>query len=362
MVSLDDTQPRPPVDFVNPAAPPPRSGPGCLVWFMVGLMTLGISGLIIMLSAVAGLSAGQRTAQVNATASQSSVINDQLNRFATDVADNNPFFLQKRIEFFATLGIPGPPGIEQTATALFVNNLPTATPPPTATLEATVQTVVEATLTPLVTVSNGSGFDLAALFQDAQTAAGVADWDRAITTLDAIMGLDPTFRPDEVKALLIDSMSKKALQLFRAGDIGDLAEANRLYDRLVQFGANVDELTFESYIAGLYLDAVNASGINFSVATQRLAEVYRQNPNYRDVRSRLINEYILYGDALLTTQPCQAVGQYQTALTYNPNDAVASGKAAAAQNSCFLAASQTAAPLLGTPPPGGIAPVGATGS
>ena len=361
--SPDDTQPRFPKvtlpdngGFIDPE-PPARSGSGCFVYALVGTVLLGLAVIIVALASFAGWTSGQHIAQTNATATQSAAIQEQLNRIPADVSSGNQVLLNARIQYLATLtpGVPGMTDIVATATAVYLNALPTATPTPGIT--PTVATTVAPTIAvPQATVqAGGLVVDLAALLSDAQTAIAVSDWDAAIESLDIILSADPNFEQATVRQLMSQALTSKALALFRSGDTADLAEANLLTDRARQYG-DVADLEYESYIAAQYLDAINSEGVDYNKAIQVLTNVYNQVPNYRDVRSRLFNQYAAYGDALVAGgQVCLAVVQYQNALNLS-SDAVVSGKMNAAANAC---ANPTPVPLPGTElTPGAIAPVG----
>ncbi len=372
MFSPDDTQPGAPVrlppdqqaDFLDPE--PPQRGPGCLTYGLLGIGILGFALLIIALSGFAGWASGQRIAQFNGAATQSAVINEQLGRMSADVSSGNTVLLQARLNYLLVL-TPGVSGLEtiiQTATALYENNLPTATlmPSPTANIVPT------ATVTPVAALADGTPlFDLPALLQEAQTDMSLLDWPKAISTLDLIMAADSTFEAQQVRALMLQALTEQAQFLFRGSDAANLAEALQLYDRIQSFSdvGDVTQLNFEAYIASLYVDAINAAGIDYNLTIQRLSEIYTQTPNYRDVGRRLIDAYIGYGDAWVAQgQSCAAVPQYQNALNL-VNDVTVSGKLNAAQTTCLQAATLTAiAPPPSTPgtfiAPVGVAPVGAT--
>ncbi len=352
MQNLDDTQPVVPVRAMQ--YDEPRSGgPGCLVIGLVGLVVVGFAGLIIALAGYAGWTSGQRIAQTNATATTNAVISDQLNRIPADINSKNLVLLQARLEYLVTLtpGVPGVAEIVLTATAIAQ---PTATPTPTATAPAAAEITETATPEPLI-VSGSATPDLPALLQQAQTAVSTADWDNAIDMLDAIMGYDPDFQTATLNALMFEALTKKALLLYRGGDTSRIAEANRLTDRASQFGnIETSEVNYESLIASLYLDAVNAIGVDYNLAIRKLTALYSQAPNYRDVFPQLVNQYIGYGDALVAgSQPCSAVAQYQNALNLR-DDVTVIGKRDSAQ----LACTNQAQGLSGTPLPGGIAPIG----
>lgn len=364
MTSPSDTQPRSPFKVppnaapdVDPHEPPSRGRSGCLVYGLIGLMVIGFAGLIVALAGFAGWTSGQRVAQTNATATQNAVIAEQLLRIPTDVQNNNQFLIGKRLEYLLTLtpAVAGVEALVQTATAVYEKNLPTATPLPTSTPPPQA---ASPTAPPLIPAGSATP-DLTALLQQAESASVLADWDTAIDLLDAIMGLDPDFQTAAVRQQMLNALTKKALLLYRSPDASGLAEANQLTDRARQFG-DIGELEFESFVASLYLDAVNATGVDFNRSVRKLTDLYNQVPSYRDVRQRLINEYINYGDTLVASaQPCGAVGQYQNALSVQ-DDVTVIAKRDAAQTACTLQATQTflTTPLPGTIQPVGVAPVG----
>jgi hypothetical protein len=380
MKSSDDTQPRSPFktpphaqpavprqpEFLSPE-PEARSGPGCLLWGLVSLVIGGIALMVIVLSGVAGWTSGQRMAQGNATATQNAAIVEQLNRIPADVASANLPLLHARIVYLATLtpGVPGLADIMQTATALYWTAQPTATPSPSATPTATVPPT--ATLTPAAAVPDAAGgsgprLNLPALLAEAQTAAAARDWRETLALVDVIAAADASFEAATVRRLLENALYELALQLFRFGSVGDLAEAIVLTDRLEQIG-NIRELSYERFIAALYLDALNTIGTNYAAAVRALSTLYNQAPNYRDAAQLLFNEYVKYGDAWAAqSEFCPAVGPYQSALGVIA-DAGVRAKLTNAQTMCAQATPLPAPDV--TPQPGGeqpIAPIGVPGT
>jgi hypothetical protein len=373
--NLDDTQPRSP--FKNPPAvepfrrleseqpftyaeepdapePPPRRGPGCLPMAVIGLIALGFAGMIVLLAGFAGWTTGQRSVQANATATRSAVIAEQVARFPADAASANTFIMERRLAFLATLtpGVPGVAEMASTATAVFLSAQPTATlpatatPPPQATQPAAP---VDSAGTPAPT-----GPDLAGLLAQAQADMSVQNWQTAIETLQLIESTDPAFQRDLVRGQLFTALTARALGLLRSQDVGDMAEGVRLTDLAADYGdISVSEVNYEAYIAGLYLNARSAVGLDFSRAIQSLSVLYSTAPNYRDVAQLLFNQYVGYGDAWVAqAQWCAAVPHYQSALTLF-NDVGVTSKLSAAQTAC-----QAPPPVAPGTPGAGITPVG----
>lgn len=358
MQNFDDTQPIKPV-MIMPDDEPRSGGPGCLLIGLVGIGVIGFAGVIIALAGFAGWTSGQRIAQTNATATTNAVIADQLNRIPADIASKNLVLLNARLQYLVTLtpAVAGVNEIVLTATALAQ---PTATPQPTATQAAVTAAATEsATSIPLV-VDGSATPDLAPLLQQAQSAVSTSDWDTAIDTLDAIMGYDPDFQTSAVNALMFQALTSKALAMYRGGDSSRLAEANQLTDRASLYGnIETSEVNYESLIASLYLDAINAVGIDYNLAIRKLTTLYNQAPTYRDVFQLLVDQYIGYGDTQVAIgQPCSAVAQYQGALSLR-DDITVVGKRDSAQLACT---NQQQGLIGGTldpnATPGGIAPVG----
>lgn len=367
MFSPDDTQPGAPVrlppdqraDFLDPQ--PPAEGPGCLTYGLLGAAILGFALLIIALSGFAGWTSGQRVAQANGTATQSAAINEQLERIPADVNSRNTVLLEARLKYLMALtpGVGGVDTLVQTATALYEQRLPTSTPMPSPTVNAAPTATLAA-----ARADGAPQFDLPALLQQTQNDIALRDWQEAIDTLDLIMAADAAFETRTVRALMLQALTERARLLFVGPDAANLAEALQLYDQIQAFSdvGDVTQLNYEAYIASLYVDAINATGIDYNITIQRLIEIYNQVPNYRDVGRRLVDAYIGSGDAWVAQgQSCAAVPQYQNALNL-VHDATVSGKLNAAQTTCLQAATLTAI----APPPGtviapvGVAPVGAT--
>jgi tetratricopeptide (TPR) repeat protein len=366
MLSPDDTQPIKPVDpayapTINPYDDSHSSGIGCVPALLLSAAMLAFAALIIVLAGFAGWRSGETIAGQNATATQNAVIVDQLNRIPSDISSANTFLLERRLAYLTTLtpAVNGLENIVQTATAVYLTVQPTLTPTPSPTLPPTI-TSTPAPTQDLALITPGaptSAFDLNALLQEAELAVGVGDYTEAIRTFDAIQAIDPNFESARVREALLSALIAEALGLFRGGEVGSLAEAIRLTDRAREIdAARADEqLSYESYIASLYLSAYNAIGIDYNLSTRNLLAVYNAAPNYRDTLTLLINEYVAYGDALLAgAQPCAAVGPYTSALNYSNSGNVV-GKRDAAQNACFLSQTQV---FVGTPGPGTVAPVG----
>lgn len=395
--NLDDTQPNAPVQppqrgqsappqrppnqpppdgtpYLNPpdapyGEPPQSSGPGCFVIGLIGLVAVLISLAVVGLAGTAGWTAGERIADRNATATQSVVIGQQIARIPQDVAEGNTVNLNRRLNYLETVApnLPDVAIIQQTATALYINNLPTATPTPTVTpiptqtplptmtTEATAPPVVEVTEEIVPTVDPALGglaaqFDLNELLQEASGDAALGEYEAAYENLDIIVRIDSNFQRATVRQLMFDVLTRWARDLYTAEST--LAEAIRLTNLAEEFGSLEDNpLSYERFIAELYLGATRAisAGDHLS-AINRLREIIAFQGSYlgQNLNRLLFNEYVNYAQAWEFGQEyCQAVVQYNNALNLFA-DMTVEGRRDTAQQLCAAGLTPT--------PPGGATP------
>ena len=363
---LEDTQPRSPLKDVplkptisvddNLEDAPPSSGCGMYALIVVVLVLFAVA--IVALAGAAGWTSGQREAQVLVSSTRDATIRDQVDRIPGDVASGNTVLLRTRLEWLATAApeYSELPNLVLTGTAVYLNTLPTATStpsptPPEATREAAPNELAIAT-----TEDTDSGFDVAALYEQAQTAMNGSLWGDAVELLDVVVGLDSTFRRDEVRRALNQALQNRALELYNANQP---AAANILVGRAEEYGQIDSSLDYERYAAELYLRARNAIGLGSPVAISTLQELIGLGAGgryYDDAIQLLYNQYVLIGDSYLAqTNYCSAASQYQQAMNIF-SSGTANGKYNNAQNLC-LNAPPTVDPNWALTP-GAVAPVG----
>jgi tetratricopeptide (TPR) repeat protein len=322
---------------------------GCFVYGVIGAVVLLISVAVVLLAGAAGWTEGQRLAAGNATATRSAEIGGQLSLIANDAAAGNLSMLDIRLRYLQT-EVPGLPQLGElvmTATALYANSLPTATPTPTptATLDPSAQVTPTAQVQPTIDPNADVYAALSQRLERAKASISLAQWPEAIDELDIILNTDAQYEVASVRSLMSQALNSYAAQLYRNGD---LAEAIIYTDWAEQYGPLRDGLNYERYIATLYLNASAAVGTTDSqTAIRNLREIYNVNPNYMNgqVARLLAQSYAAFGDALLVSAPCDAVFQYNSALSLF-NDGSWAAKRNTAQNYCEF----------GTPTPEGFVP------
>jgi hypothetical protein len=315
--------------------------------------------IVVGLAAAAGWTTGQRDFLVRATGTKQADLVNQIVQISTDVANGNVAIVDIRLRYLATQtpGVAQLPQLNQTGTALFLTRQPTLTPTPTLTPEATPTATVEVTAEAVIPTADQGGINLTVTLDDAQRAIAEGRYDDAIELLDVVIDSDPNFQRDRVRALMLDTLNTHALNLFRSGDETTLGRAIFLANRAEEFGTVDGNVQYEAYIAGLYLQAKATIRTNdFTGSIRVLTEIYNQTPNYLDVATLLMSQYIAYGDALVAGgQACSAISQYDLAI--NMGSGSAPGKRTAAQTACDLSLTGTPA-FSGTPAASQPAPIG----
>lgn len=371
--SLDDTQPGKavrgePVVWSGDRMPqqdneaPPAGGIGCGVLFLISLALMIIAVAIVGLAGAAGWTQGQREANTNLTATARADLDAQLALIPRDVENGNTVLLDARIHYLETRApnLAVLPELQATGTALALTRQPTATPSPTVT--STFVPAAESTSELAITPAESGGYDLAALLAQAQAAVASGAWSDAVELLDVIMAIDETYQTQTVRQLMRQALNSYALQLYNANQP---AAANIIVGRAEELGLLDGNLSYERYVAELFLNARAAVAVGDPRAIGYLNEILNQGAAgryYNDARQLLYELYVRRGDAWVAQgEYCPAVPEYQNAVRIFASG-IANGKLTNAQNLCALA-TPTPDPLnptAGTPPPG-FAPVGQPG-
>lgn len=374
--SVDDTQPGAPVSAPKGAAPAAnpfgeplnlrptihmeeeggRPRGGCLMPALIAFILLAVSVAIVALAGLAGWTSGTREANGSATATRSFEINDQLQRIPGDIASGNTVLLDTRIRWLAELtpGVPGLPEFMMTATAVYLNTLPTATLAATATPEV-VETAAAPTEALALPAQTNGGYDLAQVLSQAEAAASSSQWQDTIDLLDVVIGADSGYQTQRVNTLMSQALNAYARELYNSGRP---AEANVVVARAREYGPLAEGIAYENMAAELYLTARAAVGTGNPRAVADLQALLSLGPGryYQEAQTLLYDMYVAQGDAYVAQgNSCSAVGSYQSAIGVQ-SSGTANGKLAAAQNACANTPPTTDPNLVITDP--NVAPVG----
>lgn len=383
----DATQPKRadvfPPDYENEPLDDDSSGaPGCLAWGIIGIFGVLMAVAIVVTSTLAGFNKGLDIAHVTASAESSQNMARQCDILPTDIAEGRFAVIESRFEALTVNGILADCAqvFVQQATIVYEQSLitltvaPSETAIPTMTATQLPENTVETTSEVTIQATSDSPYDLDGLLLEARSFISQENYADAITTLDAIRAIDENFDAQTVNSLLFNSLTQRALRLFRTEN-GSLAEAILLTNRAEQFGnIQATDLPFERSVAELYLDAQANLGVNYSRAIQLLIQVTNLSPNYPRgtglAATTLRQQYEANGDALLAGgDACLAETQFVNALSLSPNSVALQTKRDTANQQCIAGVPPTTDPNVtpdpNAPPPtatSGVAPIGQTGS
>lgn len=186
-----------------------------------------------------------------------------------------------------------------------------------------------------------------ALFDEASDLVLRREWGDAINRLEQLRSLKADYRTPEANDLLYRAYVEGGKAAVAAGQI-ELARER--FDAALALRSGDAEVQRQRDLAVLYLDGQEAVGYNWQTAIQKFSALYQQDPNYDDVKKRLVDAYTQYGDlAAKQSAWCLAAREYDGALAIS-NDAQLTSKRNQALLLCkqAIAATLTPTAVLGT--------------
>jgi tetratricopeptide (TPR) repeat protein len=328
-------QPSPPNSEPDLAAPAPVIGRLGRVWkrlspwaALIAIVVCAIAAALAV-AAYGGVVAGRQERGARATQTTAADITLQFNLGVQDLEAGRYELAAQRFVWVLDRDPNYPGALENLAEAQRLSQQPAA---------------VEVSATP-IPPSQADSLD--ERFAEAQTLVDDEQWEAAITRLQELRALDPSYHSGEVQQMLYDALVTLGLQYVR----GDrLEEGIILLDQAAAIRPLDDLAEGERLLATLYMTGRTYWDLNWPIVIRNFEEIYLVAPNYQDVRDRLWQAYVAYGDQLMPQEggPCQAVSQYQSALEMSADDEV-NQKLEAAEEAC---ANPTPTPEGGVSPDG----------
>ena len=151
-----------------------------------------------------------------------------------------------------------------------------------------------------------------ALLEEIRAANGRRDWQGVLDRADRLLALDPEYARGEVDRMLFEAFHQSGLILVEQDR---LEEAVRLFDRALVLQPDNVQVAHAKNLASLYTQGMGYWGADWGQAASSLQTLYRLAPDYRDVRDRLFEARVNYGDQLAASEEwCDASDQYARAV------------------------------------------------
>lgn len=169
------------------------------------------------------------------------------------------------------------------------------------------------------------------LYASAEQAVTEQDWDSAIDLFEELRRVKSDYRAGEVDAFLVRAYLAAGKQALAANDV-DLAR--RRFEAALAVDANNAEARTLRERALLYFNGVTLMGTNWGNAVLTFEELYGRDPNFGDVKLKLRDAHLGYGDfASEQGAFCIAAREYDAALSLGAGTG-AQAKASSANDAC----------------------------
>ncbi len=312
MSNLEDTSPTP----ARVETPPGRR---------LGLIILAASLLLLLIlagSGYAGYQVGLTELRANFAATQAADLKLQYEMGLADLAAGRNELAIARFESIVRVNphyLDASQKLAEARQAFAV--VPTVTPQSLSTASPTPSA------TPMVTSTVALD-----LFNLAQEAYALSDWDGVISQLNHLRVVDPTYEPVRASGMLFVALRNRGI----ARILGDELEGGMSdLDQAEAYGPlDTEALNHRAY-ARLYLAALSYWGLNWQQAMDILQQLYVIAPYFHDTSTRLYRATVNYAGQLVDAADyCGAAELYTQAQALYADDAAVAEALAEAQAAC----------------------------
>lgn len=172
------------------------------------------------------------------------------------------------------------------------------------------------------------------LYAQARSCFEKGDLEGALAALKELRTIDPDYKLQEVGDLIYQIFYRQGQKLAAEGR---LEEALRSFDQALTWRPKSKEALEQRERLALYLAGLGFWEADWAQATEKFAQLYALDPNYRDVAERLYQAHLAYGDyAAEKGDWCLAETQYAKALELR-TEASVQEKQAEASERCAMA-------------------------
>jgi len=137
-------------------------------------------------------------------------------------------------------------------------------------------------------------------------------WQEAIQLFSLVQSLQPDYRSVDLQQKLFVSY----VELARAAVAeGNLEEAVQLFDSALELEPDNPQVQEERYMIAHYVDVKTYWGANWAHVIRLLEDLYRIDPDYRDVQFLLQRAHVYQGEGLAREEDwCAAAAEYTSAI------------------------------------------------
>jgi len=187
----------------------------------------------------------------------------------------------------------------------------------------------------------------AVFYADVEAAYAAQDWEAVLQAADKLIAHDPDYRRGEVDGMLFQVFVAQAQDMLAEGR---LEEAIRLYDRALLLQPDNATAQHARNLAAGYVEATAYVNADWAQAAEAFKTLYEIDPDYRDVRQRLVGSYVALGDQATDEERwCDAAEAYTASLAIEQDEDIRE-RNQAAMEACKQAPTPTPEP--GEPTPG----------
>ena len=138
------------------------------------------------------------------------------------------------------------------------------------------------------------------------------NWEEAIGRMVQVQAVDADFRREE----LAEKLFSAYVELGRKkADANCLEEAVQLFDIALELKPNDAEIQAERHMTASYVDVKTYWGADWTRVITLLEDLYRRDPDYRNVQYLLQRAHVALGDSFAYEEEwCAATAEYTSAI------------------------------------------------
>ena len=138
------------------------------------------------------------------------------------------------------------------------------------------------------------------------------NWEETIGRMVQVRAVDADFR----RAELAEKLFNAYVELGRKkADANSLEEAVQLFDKALELKPNDADIQAERHMTASYVDVKTYWGADWTRVITLLEDLYRRDPDFRNVQYRLQRAHVEYGDSFAYEEEwCAATAEYTSAI------------------------------------------------